>query len=103
MLLVCLAQDSRSGYGVGVYSPVATQLVGYRVGPDGSGAKQHCSYFAPIITAQVKPNTEISYDAYIAVGQIDQLRHWFGQVAATVDHGRLEVQRKIMAAVADVE
>lgn len=97
----CHTQDSRTGYGVGVYSPVATQLVGYRIGPDGSGAKQHCSYFAPIITAQVKPQTEISYDVYLAVGHIDSLRHWFGQIAAIIDHSRLEVQRKVVSAADD--
>eukprot|EP00878_Enallax_costatus_P031428 GHUV01034371.1.p3 GENE.GHUV01034371.1~~GHUV01034371.1.p3 ORF type:complete len:106 (-),score=28.61 GHUV01034371.1:735-1052(-) len=100
---VSCMQDSKSGCGVGVYSPVTTQLVSYRVGPNGSTARQHCSYFAPIITAKVKPHTEFSYDVYIAVGQIDDLRHWFEKVAATIDRGKLQVQRSIVSNGAIIE
>jgi hypothetical protein len=78
--------DQGTGFGVGVYTPVATQLVAYRVGPEGSTKRNDVSYMAPLVTANIQPNTEILYEAYIAVGHVDEMRGWFKDIAAKVQH-----------------
>lgn len=76
--------DMASGFGVGVYTPVADQLVAYRIGPENSAARSDVSYMAPLVTSKIQPNTEFSYDAYIAVGRVDEIRAWFSEIAARV-------------------
>lgn len=76
--------DSKSGFGVGIYTPIADQLVAYRVGPENSRAPHDCSYLSPLVTKAITPNSEFSYDSYIAVGRVDQMRQWFADIAATV-------------------
>lgn len=76
--------DQESGFGLGVYTPVASQLVAYRIGPEKSAAPNDVSYMAPLVTANIQPNTEIAYDAYIAVGRVDEMRGWFKEIAARV-------------------
>eukprot|EP00775_Hariotina_reticulata_P008538 gene8538-8720_t len=73
--------DDATGYGLGVFSPTADQLVAYRVGPEGSSARSDCSYMAPIVTAAIKPGMRFSYDYYIAIGRLDQIRRWFADIA----------------------
>lgn len=73
--------DDATGYGLGVFSPTAEQLVAYRVGPEGSSARSDCSYMAPIVTAAIKPGMRFSYDYYIAIGRLDQIRRWFAEIA----------------------
>jgi hypothetical protein len=76
--------DQESGFGLGVYTPVASQLVAYRIGPEKSNARNDVSYMAPLVTANIQPNTEFSYDAYIAVGRVDEMRGWFAEIASKV-------------------
>jgi hypothetical protein len=73
--------DDATGYGLGVFSPTADQLVAYRVGPDGSSALSDCSYMAPIVTAAIKPGMRFSYEYYLAIGRLDQIRKWFAEIA----------------------
>ncbi|WIA08855.1 hypothetical protein OEZ85_008276 [Tetradesmus obliquus] len=86
--------DTKSGFGVGVYTPVAEQLVAYRVGGENSSARSDCSYFAPLVTAAIQPQSEFSYDTYIAVGRVDEMRQWFAALAAATEPA-LAVQRRI--------
>jgi hypothetical protein len=86
--------DTKSGFGVGVYTPVAEQLVAYRVGGENSTARSDCSYFAPLVTSAIQPQSEFSYDTYIAVGRVDEMRQWFAALAATTEPA-LAVQRRI--------
>jgi hypothetical protein len=86
--------DTKSGFGVGVYTPIAEQLVAYRVGSENSTARSDCSYFAPLITSAIQPQSEFSYDTYIAVGRVDEMRQWFAALAATTEP-TLAVQRRI--------
>jgi hypothetical protein len=86
--------DTKSGFGVGVYTPIAEQLVAYRVGGENSTARRDCSYFAPLITSAIQPQSEFSYDTYIAVGRVDEMRQWFAALAATTEPA-LAVQRRI--------
>eukprot|EP00879_Flechtneria_rotunda_P021643 GHRR01022812.1.p1 GENE.GHRR01022812.1~~GHRR01022812.1.p1 ORF type:complete len:360 (+),score=95.99 GHRR01022812.1:1339-2418(+) len=89
--------DIASGFGVGVYTSVATELVAYRIGLDNSTAQSDCSYLAPLVTATIVPNTEFSYNAYLAVGRVDEMRQWFATIAATV-RPDLSAQRRIALA-----
>lgn len=86
--------DTKSGFGVGVYTPVAEQLVAYRVGGENSSARSDCSYFAPLVTAAIQPQSEFSYDTYIAIGRVDEMRQWFAALAAATEPA-LAVQRRI--------
>ncbi len=74
--------DQVSGFGVGVYTPISDMIVAYRVGGEGSKALSDCSYVAPLITASVLPGSELSYDTYLAVGRVDEMRSWFAALAA---------------------
>lgn len=76
--------DEGTGFGVGVYTPVSTQLVAYRVGPEKSEKRNDVSYLAPLVTANIQPHTQFSYDAYIAVGHVDEMRKWFSNIASKV-------------------
>ncbi|KAF6259300.1 hypothetical protein COO60DRAFT_1024205 [Scenedesmus sp. NREL 46B-D3] len=86
--------DTKSGYGVGIYTPIAEQVVAYRVGGENSTAHSDCSYLAPLITSAIQPHSEFSYDTYIAVGRVDEMRQWFAALAATTEPA-LAVQRRI--------
>jgi hypothetical protein len=86
--------DAATGFGVGVYNPYATDLVAYRIGPDNSNAKSDCSYFAPLVTAAIQPDTDFTYDVYITVGRVDDMRKRFKAIAATVQPN-LALQRRI--------
>jgi hypothetical protein len=86
--------DTKSGFGVGVYTPIAEQLVAYRVGGENSTARSDCSYLAPLVTSAIQPQSEFSYDTYIAVGRVDEMRQWFAALAATTEPA-LAVQRRI--------
>eukprot|EP00775_Hariotina_reticulata_P005646 gene5646-5885_t len=85
--------DAATGIGIGVYNPYATDLVAYRIGPDNSGAKSDCSYFAPLVTAAIQPDTDFTYDVYITVGGLDDMRKRFKAIAATVQPN-LALQRR---------
>jgi hypothetical protein len=76
--------DQATGFGVGVYSPVSDQLVAYRIGPEGSTARSDVSYMAPLVTARIQPNTEFSYDVYLAAGRVDEMRGWFADIAGSM-------------------
>lgn len=76
--------DEATSFGVGIYSPIATQLVAYRIGPDNSAKRSDVSYLAPLVTAHIQPNTVFEYDAYITVGHVDEIRTRFGELASKV-------------------
>jgi hypothetical protein len=61
-------------FGVGAYVPIANEVTCYRF-PGGSGSD--CSYVAPITTFALKPGLKFTYDAYFAVGSLEQLREQF--------------------------
>lgn len=85
--------DAETGFGLGIYNPIADQLTAYRVGPENSTAPHHCSYLALLITESIQPDTVVSYDAYIALGRVDEMRKWFAEVAATLDQAQRHVSR----------
>lgn len=76
--------DEASGYGLGVFTPVSTDLVAYRIGPDASSARSDCSYLAPLVTAAITPGHAFEFDYFIAMGRVDEMRAWFKDIAQSV-------------------
>ena len=69
-------------FGVGAYVPIATDATCYRF-LGGSGSD--CSYVAPIATFALKPGLTFTYDAYFAIGSLEQLREKFSNVRKTLN------------------
>ncbi|NJM37340.1 MAG: hypothetical protein HC845_05430 [Akkermansiaceae bacterium] len=68
-------------FGVGAYVPIATDATCYRF-LGGSGSD--CSYVAPITTFALKPGFKFTYDAYFAIGSLEQLREQFSNIQKTL-------------------
>lgn len=64
-------------FGVGAYVPIATDVTCYRF---SGGSGSDCSYVAPITTFALKPGLKFTYDAYFAIGSLEQLREQFSTV-----------------------
>lgn len=62
-----------SDYGVGVYSPVCDEATCYHV----PGKAESCSYLAPIKTMALTPGFLFEYEAYMGIGKLQDLSHWF--------------------------
>jgi hypothetical protein len=93
-----------TGWGVGVYSPLSDVVTAYRVGPDPQGNKappsSDVSYFAPTVKFPLTPGQTYSYDVYVAVGSIGDLRAHFARIAERT--GRAPVgSAKAMAAASE--
>lgn len=71
-----------SDWGIGIYTPGTEELTTYRFEGDGkTGPKgSACSYFAPILRFNVKPKLVFTYDLYITIGNIDQIRDRFNKI-----------------------
>lgn len=65
-----------NGMGVGACVPVATNLTCYRYRAD-SGAKDACSYFAPLIQFAITLGRVFEYDVYLAIGSVNEMRDAF--------------------------
>jgi hypothetical protein len=72
--------DPGSGFGVGIFVPVASGLTAYRVGPDGSNATSDCSYFAMTTRFAIQPGAVFSYTAYLTLGRLDEMRGIFQRI-----------------------
>jgi hypothetical protein len=61
--------------------PGTDRITTYRfkgpLGPQGGG----CSYFAPIRTMAVTPGLVFEYNAYLTIGEIDEMRARFKPIA----------------------
>jgi hypothetical protein len=69
--------DPKNGKGVAVYSPKATFMTSYRVGPDTKYASSDCVYLAPLTNFSLQPNSVYSYEFYVAVGSVNEMRNTF--------------------------
>jgi hypothetical protein len=63
-----------TGYGIGVFTPIASGLTAYRVGPNNSTRVSDVSYFALTSKYPIPANSTVSYRAYVAVGRLDEIR-----------------------------
>ncbi|KAI8470992.1 MAG: hypothetical protein J3K34DRAFT_458571 [Monoraphidium minutum] len=73
--------DADTGYGIGVFVPIATGLTAYRVGPDGSTRVSDTSYLALTSRFPIEPGSTFNYTAYVAVGAIADIRRIFTRLA----------------------
>lgn len=68
-------------FGIGCFVPQADELTFYRYADGGEG-KSNCSYFAPVRTLAVKPGFQWSYDVWITMGKVDEIRDRFSRLAS---------------------
>jgi hypothetical protein len=66
--------EPSTGYGIGVFTPIATGMTSYRVGRDNSSRASDTSYFALTAHFEIPPDSVHSYRAYVAVGRVDEMR-----------------------------
>lgn len=69
------------GYGIGLFSPEAKEMVYYTFGSGPGGAKSgSCSYFAPVRKIHITPGFTINYKAYLTIGTVDEIRQTFTSI-----------------------
>jgi hypothetical protein len=78
---------NEENWGLGVYVPGADRATFYRFGTD-AGGKDACSYVAPLKTFAIEPGLEWSYEAWLALGTVDQLRERFDILHKGIVSGR---------------
>jgi len=67
-----------SGYGIGLYTPGTSFTVYYTAGSGPGGANSgSCSYFAPCRYLHIYPGFVLEYDAYLTIGNIQDIRATF--------------------------
>lgn len=66
--------EPATGYGIGVFTPIATGLTSYRVGKDASTRASDVSYLAMTATFDIPRNASRGYKTYVAVGRVDEIR-----------------------------
>ena len=68
-------------FGVGAYVPLATEATYYRYLAEYERFPgSDCSYVAPITTFALKPGLVFTYDAYFAVGPLENIRKQFAEI-----------------------
>ena len=66
------------GWGLGVYTPGTELMTVYRFGSGPGGAQMgSCSYFAPIRTFAITKGMRFTYDVYLMIGTVDEMRAAF--------------------------
>ncbi len=71
--------------GIGVYTPNSKFCTLYRFGTGPGGPESgSCSYFAPLVSMAIKKGMTYSYDVYLTIGTVRQIRNRFYQI-----HSRL--------------
>jgi len=75
------AYVDKSGWGLGVYTPGTFKTTGYRFGSGPGGpAMGSCSYFAPIRQLCIHAGDRVTYDVYMTIGTIDEIRRTFYEI-----------------------
>ena len=67
-------------FGVGAYVPITTNLTCYRYAVGRTSREGACSYFAPVVQFAITPGLEFSYDLYLTVGTVDEMRAAFRRI-----------------------
>jgi hypothetical protein len=81
-----LAYVNKKGEGVGIYVPGVTDATCYRF--RGKGARDlDCSYAAPIATFALTPGLKCSYQAYLTIGTVEEIRERFSRLHAQITEG----------------
>ena len=73
--------------GLGVYTPGTVQMTAYRYGQGASTGESgdDCSYFAPLRYFAVEKGLTVEYDAYVTIGNIEQIRGRFYDIHERID------------------
>lgn len=67
--------DPGTDQGVGVFVPIATEITCYRFGKPG--AKDECSYFAPVKTLALTAKLSFEYEVFMTAGTVNEIRDRF--------------------------
>ena len=72
-----------TGYGIGVYTPIAEILLAGRHQYNGSkdAGNNATNYVAPLITYTLKSFEAFEYSYYITTGSVEEIRNTFKSVA----------------------
>ena len=72
-----------TGYGIGVYTPIAEILLAGRHQYNGSkdAGNNATNYVAPLITYTMKSFDAFEYSYYITTGSVEEIRNTFKSVA----------------------
>lgn len=66
---------------VGVYSPQSSMLTAYLVGESDTNVQvSDCSYFAPLTTMSIKPGETFTYDVYVTIDTVKNIRALFKKI-----------------------
>ena len=77
------AYVNEEGWGVGVYSPTSDYCTLYRFGTGPGGPTSgSCSYFAPLKKMAVTKDMVFTYDVYMTIGTVEQIRSRFYEIHA---------------------
>jgi hypothetical protein len=68
------AYVNKDYFGVGVHFPYTESFVYYRVYDESQPYEANCSYLAPVQTRELQPHSTSTYDMYLSVGWLDDIR-----------------------------
>eukprot|EP00884_Botryococcus_braunii_P019550 jgi/Botrbrau1/6279/Bobra.0129s0024.1 len=82
-------QDSATGEAVGFLSPSAVAAIAYRVGFENVGGPDdfNCSYVSPIGRFGINAGASVSYNVYVALGSIGDIRNVFQKIIKDLTRG----------------
>ena len=73
--------DQGGKWGIGVYTPATTRMSAYLVQVQSAGPTgPSCSYFSPHDYMVINPGFTCSYDVYITIGSLDEIRETFYKI-----------------------
>ena len=68
------AFTDEKGWGVGFYSPIATEATMYRFLAKGAPPEASCSYIAPLSTFAITPGLIFEYEITLLIGTVSEIR-----------------------------
>lgn len=69
------------GRGVGIFTPGTKEWTAYRFKGDEKVVGSECSYVAPYRTLALTPGLTVKYDAYLTIGNLEEIRERFRRIA----------------------
>lgn len=77
-----MAFTDDSGFGMGVYSPLAQRFLAGRYTSDTNGEEKSVatSYIAPLMSAQINPGDVLEYEYYILLGNVHDMREMIYEI-----------------------
>lgn len=73
--------DAKGSWGIGVYTPATTRMSAYLVQVQNAGPTgPSCSYFSPHDYMVINPGFKCSYDVYVTIGSLKEIRETFYKI-----------------------